>query len=324
MKVKHIIVVCIMAMSVMPIYAQEGSKDPLQSEKTPLTQKQDMVSPKSRDTKTDVKMNPTSERGASGSKEEEGGVFNGIEAEEHHDTATAMNTSGYQAWTPQDESKTDFGGIALIVALIALFGVGYNYFALQTKKSNKKGHHSRQQEQVYDERDFREKMIKTNSDLKEKVVQLTNRVESLEDQLNRISKDQESISKTSESSDNSVTLQHKNSDVSQGDNHHVVETKMYASQVLSGYFPDEGLTNTNNDYAIAILSIKGDTGTFIINDRTSAQSFLISNFAYGAGRVSDVEYQGDSPNRIETTEPGIIRRQGNAWGIKVNAKVKLV
>ena len=62
----------------------------------------------------------------------------------------------------------------------------------------------------------------------------------------------------------------------------------YTSMVTSDGFPDGNLMDANGDYAIAILSLTGDTGTFVVNNLPSAQPFLISNFAYSVGRICEV------------------------------------
>jgi len=160
--------------------------------------------------------------------------------------------------------------------------------------------------------------------LKAQISQLSNRVEDLESQLNRLSSVQPNNAKMVAHSENSFKSASRSEYSSNQSNFNIGGTKLYATQVQSDCFPEEGLSDNNIDYAIAILSVKGDSGTYIINDRASAQSFLISNYAYGAGRVSDVNQQGDYPTRIETIKPGSIKRQANGWKITAKAQVNLV
>ena len=306
MKTKHIILACIMPMALVPIYAQTGgvnAGDPTPLEKSSVP---------------DVHHEREQEK-----------PFQGIEAEESKDTAVikdtiaAERTSSYE-WTPQSENQSNWDLIALCVAIVALLVAGYNYITLQPKKNNRRERLSRQQDQTSTDRDLRNKMIRSNQDLHERIMELTYRIENLESQQRVAFQVQHNNLTSPIHEENSFDSSNKNVNVSNENNLNKREIKMYASQVWADCFPEEGLMEKNSDYVIAILSLKGDSGSFVINDRTQAQPFLINNFSYGAGRVSDVKEQGDSPTRIETIQPGSIYRQGNVWKITANAQVRLI
>lgn len=353
MKMKQIIVVCIMAISVVVTHAQDVGnpsdnvvstpqneiKDP--SSNVPLNPQNSIDNKKSN--RNGVKKTPEvsndNKKGAdpslyqsnpvngmehTGSQEkEDNGGFGGIESEDTQ-SVKAANVSNFYEETPPAKEQSDWGFIALIVAVLSLLVAGYNYITAPSKNNNKKGRHSRQQDQPNIERDILNRVNIVSRDLQSRITQLTSRVEDLESQLNRFSLGQPRNGKIAAHPENPFKSASRSEYSSNQNNSSISGTKLYASQVLSDCFPEEGLSDSNNDYAIAILSVKGDSGTFIINDRASAQSFLISNYAYGAGRVSDVNQQGDNPTRIETIQPGSIKRQANGWKIVANAQVKIV
>ena len=354
---KQIIVVCIMAMSVMATHAQDVGNSPdnvgttSQNEIKNPPSNQGTITPNPQSSinnnelnKSGIKRSPDipndNKKGAdpsmyqsnpvngmkpSGSQEQDGNNgFDGIESEDTQSVKTA-NVSSFYEETPPVKEQTDWGFIALIVAVLSLLVAGYNYFTSQSKNNNKKGRHTRQQDQPNTtERDILNRMNVVSRDLQSRITQLSDRVEDLESQLNRLSLGQPRNIKIVAHPENPFKSASQSEYSSNQSNFNISGTKLYASQVLSDCFPEEGLSDNNNDYAIAILSVKGDSGTFIINDRASAQSFLISNYAYGAGRVSDVNQQGDNPTRIETVRPGSIKRQANGWKITANAQVKIV
>jgi hypothetical protein len=98
----------------------------------------------------------------------------------------------------------------------------------------------------------------------------------------------------------------------------------YTSMVTSDGFPVDNLMDANGDYVIAILTLTGDTGTYVVNNLPSAQQFLISNFAYSVGRICEVKQQNEAATRVETINPGKISLQGNSWKIISKAEVRLV
>lgn len=355
MNIKQIIVVCIIAIPVVATHAQDVGispdnvgttsqneiKDPPSNQETITPNPRSSINNKSNKSgikkSTDIpnddkkgtdpslyQSNPVNGMEQTGSQEKEDKKeFGGIELEDTQ-SVTAANVSNFYEETPPAKEQSDWGFIALIVAVLSLLVAGYNYITSQSKNNNKKGRHSRQQDQPNTERDILNRMNIVSRDLQSQITQLSNRVEDLETQLNRLSMGQPRSTKMVARPENPFKSVSRSEYSPNQSNSNIGGTKLYASQVLSDCFPEEGLSENNNDYAIAILSVKGDSGTFTINDRASAQSFLISNFAYGAGRVSDVNQQGDNPTRIETIQPGSIKRQVNGWKITANAQVKIV
>lgn len=353
MNTKYILLACIMAVSVMPMYAQgdaSPSVEPQQSEITNPSQKKESIPPKEHSSSSDKNklgrngnyqpqnvadkdINDNAEAasrqalhtdetdGMESRAQDENKGFDGIETGNRPVDNVTYNASEYYAPQPQGEEQFNWGLIAIFLAIIALCIAGYNYITLQPKKSKRNSRISSHQDSTNSDRDIQSKIIRLTNDYQGRISQLTNRVEDLETQLNRVLVELQNSAKTSVHSDDSL-----NSSAQNGcrKNHGSGEVKLYASQVASGLFPEEGLAEVNSDYTIAILTIKGDNGTYIINDQVSAQTFLITNFAYSAGRVSDVKQQGNSPTRIETIQPGRISRQGNAWKITANAQVRLV
>jgi len=312
MNMKQIIVVCIMAMSVVATHAQDVGNSP------------DNVGSISQNEIMDQSnlINGMEQTGSQ-EKEDNNEGLGGIESKDSL-SVIATNVSNFYGGTPSAKEQSDWGFIALIVAVLSLLVAFYNFATSQSKNNNKKGRLSRQQDQPNIERDILNRMNIVSRDLQSQITQLSNRVDDLESQLNRSSLGQPRSTKMVARPENPLKPASQSEYSSNQSNSNNGGTKLYASQVLSDCFPEEGLSDNNNDYAIAILSVKGDSGTFIINDRASAQSFLISNFAYGAGRVSDVCQQGDNPTRIETIQPGSIKRQANGWKITTNAQVKIV
>lgn len=357
MKIK-IIAACMMVISFMPVYAQEELTP---SDNAANSSQKETISPSSepsgsihdpRDANDKKEIGGDANIGAKSSGEkgnrnsahssflsnqdngtiqnhsivrENDNSFKGIESEgDQGKIATTDVSNFYDAQHTNEGQQNIWGFIALLVAIVSLCVAGYNYITLQPKKSNKKGRYSRQQEQSNTERDILNKMNIVNRDLQSRITQLSNQIEVLETQFNRLSMGQTFNSTTQSRPENPCRTSSLNEIDQNQTNSNTGGTKLYATQVLSDCFPSDGVLEGNSDYVIAILSVKGDNGTFVINDKPSAQSFLISNFAYGAGRVADVNQQGDNPTRIETIQPGSIRRQANGWKITTNAKVRII
>lgn len=248
--------------------------------------------------------------------------FNANQQNGYQNTTYDYGSNTYNS-SKLNDNQSNWGLIALFIAIISLCITSYNYKTLHPKKDSKKGRHSRQQDPS-SERGYQDKIKQFNNELQTRIVQLEHQAESIKTHITTIELELQRISRTTANSDVPYPTSIQKGNGSNNYNPNNDEKKLYASQVLSDGFPEEGVAEENNDYAIAILSVKGDSGTFIINDRTTAQSFLISNFAYGAGRVSDVKLQGESPTRIETIQSGKIHREANSWKILNNAQVKLV
>lgn len=358
MKIK-IMAACIMAISFMPVYAQEelppSDNDANSSQKETISPSSEPsgLNSGSRSSNDKKKIGGDANTGAKSSSEkgnsstvpsssqsnqdngtnqngyivqEKDNSFGGIESEGNQGKNATTDVSNIYDGQHTDEGQQDIlGFIAVLLAIVSLSVAGYNYMTLQPKKSNKKGRYSRQQqEQANTERDILNKMNIVNRDLQSRITQLSNRIDDLETQLNRLLMGQSLNVKNQSRSETPFRTSSRNEIDQNQTNSNTGGTKLYATQVLSDCFPSEGLLEDNSDYVIAILSVKGDKGTFVINDKPSAQSFLISNFAYGAGRVADVNQQGDNPTRIETIQPGSIRRQANGWKITTNAKVRII
>ena len=216
-------------------------------------------------------------------------------------------------------NKSDSGMMGWITFFLALAALGiaaYNYYTLHPKKEKKRS--SRQQEQASaSESKQLQELVKQNRILTDNISRLGSRINEIEVRLERLAKQSQGTPTPQAyngGGGSSAQQQSSNSGA----------TTRYATTVMGEGFPDDGLTNANGNYVIAVLSIKGDAGSFAINDLAAAQSFLISNFAYGAGRVCDIQQQNSSPTRVQTIRPGSIQRQGNSWKVTSKALVSLV
>lgn len=99
---------------------------------------------------------------------------------------------------------------------------------------------------------------------------------------------------------------------------------LYASRVASDCFPADSIGTTDSSYAVAVLTVEGDRGTFRINTNPAAQQNLLSTFNYGVALISTTKSQAPSPQKIETLREGKIVREGNAWKITEKAEIRLV
>jgi len=235
---------------------------------------------------------------------------------------TPSGTSGYDSpidtpmQTISDNSDSGMmGWITLFLALAALVVAIYNYYTLQPKKSKKRS--SRQQEQASTSESRQlQNLVSQNRVLSDSINRLGSRINEIEVRLERLAKQAQSAPSphTNNGGGGSSAQQQSNSGA----------VTRYATTVMGEGFSEDGLTDANSNYVIAVLSIKGDAGSFVINDLAAAQSFLISNFAYGAGRVCDIQQQNSSPTRVQTIRPGSIQRQGNSWKVTSKALISLV
>lgn len=236
----------------------------------------------------------------------------------------ASKTEGYD---PQQQGKdSDSDGsiiewIALFVALVGLGAASYNYSTLRPKKSRTR---SARQERQQAQADIKESnqlkaIIKQNNTFSATINQLNGRITELE---NRMAGMSAQFSASVPNNQNNARNYRPETTVQASDTGSSLT--LYATVVMSDGFPEADLTDTNSNYVIAVLTVKGDTGTFVINELATAQSSLISNFSYGAGRICDILQQVDSPTKVQTVNPGTIHRQGNSWRVTSNALVKLV
>lgn len=218
--------------------------------------------------------------------------------------------------TPEDSNSGMMGWLTLLLAVAALAVAIYNYYTLHPKKDKKRS--SRQQEQASaSESKQLQELVSQNRILSDSISRLTSQVNDMEARIGRLTRQ----------SQGNPTPQGGNggggTPVQQQQSNPGTATR-YATTVLGDGFPEDSLTDANSNYVIAVLSIKGDAGSFVINDQSGAQSFLISNFAYGAGRVCDIQQQNSSPTRVQTNRPGTVQRQGNSWKVTTKAQVSLV
>ncbi len=228
------------------------------------------------------------------------------------------NQSSETYETSRSKNKEEGSGLDWLIWLVsigALCLAAYNYLTLHPKK-NKKGTDSQQGKPVANETMQLKTIAEQNRELSAHIEGLNKRVDDLKAIVNTLSN---KVSLSSSTMQQSIT----SSAVSRTQPEIGVQTR-YATVVTSDGFSVDNLTDTNGDYVIAILSIKGDTGTFVVNNLNSAQTFLISNFAYGAGRICDIAHQSGSPSNIRTVRPGTIRLQGKAWQVTAKAQVELV
>ena len=216
--------------------------------------------------------------------------------------------------TPEDSGSGMMGWLALFLAAAALAVAIYNYRTLHPKKDKKRS--SRQQEQASASGSKQlQELVTQNRAFTDSINRLASRVNDMEARIERLSRQSQGTPTphTGNGGGGTPVQQQGNSGATR-----------YATTVLGDGFPEDSLTDANSNYVIAVLTIKGDTGSFVINDQPGAQSFLISNFAYGAGRVCDIQQQNSSPTRVQTNRPGTVQRQGNSWKVTSKAQVSLV
>lgn len=213
-------------------------------------------------------------------------------------------------------SGNELEWFTLIVALAALGMSAYNYYYLHSKRDKKLSQQERRHEQaILDERQRLQNVIKQNQILSDNINKLNLRIDDLCKSMSLL----QSQALTHQSQSIVHETNSKNNEIRKDS-----RILLFASTVTGDGFPDDSISKDNSAYVIAQLTVNGETGSFIINDFENAQSFLISNFAYGAGRVCDIQRQVSSPVRVNTVRPGEVRHQGNAWKIVSKALVELV
>lgn len=110
-------------------------------------------------------------------------------------------------------------------------------------------------------------------------------------------------------------------------NHKPVATSIvtsYATQVTSEGFPLLGVSQNNSEFVIAILSLKGSHGTYVVNNRPSSQNWLLENFSYTVSPICKLVDKVSNPNAIVTSKPGIVDLVDDMWHISKLAEVNLV
>lgn len=245
------------------------------------------------------------------------GGFHGIEAEGEQATPTAESQQGPNIdQGPLTTDGTDKHGnnmswLPLLLSLLALALSGYAFFRsyISNDRNKKRGSGKGDNNVSPVIRDA----LQQNQNIRLSLNSINQRLDELEDRI-------KSLSTPTPITQPQYQSQYQNNGSSEAS----PSVIRYAAMVTSDGFPDGDLAGSNSNYTLAILTLTGNTGTFVINDLHSAQSFLISNFAYSVGRICEVKQHNDAATRVETIRPGRISREGNTWRIVSKAEVVLV
>lgn len=200
--------------------------------------------------------------------------------------------------------------VALAISLYALFKLSSNRKKTSgIKENNVTNNHNRRSETI------EEKIINyrnENVNLQNQINSLINQLSALENLVNRLEQ--------SQMTRQHVSVQRNNL----GESPTNSSQKKYATAVTGNGFAAAVLTDNNSDFVIAVLTITGNQGTYVINDLPSSQTYLIQNFSYTAGMICNTNSKVSTPRQIQTVTPGRIQKDGEGWKIIEKALVNLL
>ncbi len=210
----------------------------------------------------------------------------------------------------QSDRKSIF---SLIVSVLALAISVWSLYGKNFKKTDGK-------------EDKTEASVKGSNVILKELRRLEERIGTIQ---SRINEHESSINELQSKSINQRTSEpiSKNNDISNSENSSDSRKQKiirYVTAVTNNGFSSSDLSFDNSIYALAILTLDGLNGTYIINDDFSAQNNLIANFAYGAGRISELRKQQNNPSRVITVAPGRVQLSGDIWKITLKAVVDIV
>lgn len=102
-----------------------------------------------------------------------------------------------------------------------------------------------------------------------------------------------------------------------------VETVRYSTTIKGNIFPFIGIKDTADEFTVCVLTLSGDSGTFVINSAPDAQPKILSNFNYGLSNIVNVKSKIQRPTSVKTIRRGKIKKVGNDWQIVEKAEVEL-
>ena len=259
----------------------------------------------------------TGETDITAEQENEAGGFHGIESEGGQDispTDSQIAPGSNEVPTPVGDNgihNDSTNWFPMLLSLLAFGLSGYVYFKsyISNGRKKKRGSEKGDNNVSPEIRDA----LQQNQNIRLSLNSINQRLDELEDKIKSLS-----------ASKPTTQPQYQTQYQDNGNRGASSSVTRYAAMVTSDGFPDGDLADSNTDYTLAILTLTGNTGTFVINNLHSAQSFLISNFAYSVGRICEVTQQSDAATRVETVRPGKISREGNTWKIISKAEVVLV
>lgn len=260
----------------------------------------------------------TGETDITAEQENEAGGFHGIESEGGQDispTDSQIAPGSNEVPTPVGDNgihNDSTNWFPMLLSLLAFGLSGYVFYVSQVQNRRRKKQYLEKGDNNINP-ELRD-ILQQNQNLRLSLSSLNQRMDKLDEKLesilaqDQISPPQHNHSQSQENSNRSISP----------------SVTRYAAMVTSEGFPEGNLTDSNSDYTLAILTLTGSSGTFVINNLDSAQSFLISNFAYSVGRICEIKQQNESATRVETVRAGKISRDGNTWKIISKADVILV
>lgn len=260
--------------------------------------------------------NPNSDAGNSLSDQQSKiGDFHGIQPQSDED-GNVKSQGEVSNETYEQSSDEESAGMNWLSTLLALVALGISGYVLYTSHGNKKPGNKSAAMSGNNLSPESRNVLQQTQKISLALTSLTQRIDDLERKVDALSASQQV---------NSGQYSGRNIDSGRGGSvSHPSAMQRYTSMVTSDGFPVDNLMDANGDYVIAILTLTGDTGTYVVNNLPSAQQFLISNFAYSVGRICEVKQQNEAATRVETINPGKISRQGNSWKIISKAEVRLV
>ena len=250
--------------------------------------------------------------------------------QQYDQTNATYQQTAYTSDTEDTGSSNALIWLALFLAVAALAVASYNYKTLRPKKKSRSRQHrgARNDNDEVDDNSNRASdnklraIIRQNQDLTRTNQDFANRLAFLESEFSRLRAQMDSGHVSNQQAQGG--LQKAETGQSNRSGRSDSGQLLYATLMIGNGFPSEGLTGSNNDSVLAVLTVNGNNGTYVINTLSSAQQTLIGNFAYGAGRICEVKLQAANATRIETERPGRVQFLDDIWHITEKAQVRLV
>lgn len=235
---------------------------------------------------------------------------------------TSKQDNGYSEQGHQEQCSVDYGAavyedspvwpavLAIIALALAAYGLFLNKDKIAGKKRGKKISDAKDDAIIALQRslsvidDELSKLKREVNSLNSQIVDINGRVSGISIQPSRPSTTTMAL-KQERYQETAATL------------------SIYATQVTSDGFPLSGVQQSNSDFAIAILSVKGNRGTYIINDCPTSQKWLLENYTYTVSPICKLSEKVTNPSSIVTTKPGNVELTGDMWRISNPAEVCL-
>lgn len=219
------------------------------------------------------------------------------------------------------ESKSGFGFFSWLQFFLILAIIGYLVYQRRKESQKPKGRagHSRDSVSASDLRE-----------LETHITQLERKCRNLEISIAEFSKRRNAAYGSGKAAGNARGEEEANARINRRQERQAAPnrpekkiTKRYCMNFTPEGIAETDLVETNNEYMQLELHIDGEKANFIVNQLPQAQFQMISNIAFGVGRVVDIISKVDSPSRIITVKPGSVKLHNGFWKITGKAQVEL-